>query len=292
MSAPDWATDGAGWPNRQASRFVQAGGLRWHVQVAGDGPVLLLLHGTGAATHSWAGVFGLLSARFAVVAPDLPGHGFTEAPAPARMTLPAMAALVGALVQVLGVTPQVVAGHSAGAAILVRMCLDGAVAPRVVFSLNGALLPPQLRPLTLLAPVVRLVTGNPLLPRLFAWHAADRRVVDRLMDGTGSVVPAESRGFYLRLARRSGHAGAALAMMAHWDLGSLLGEMGRLATPLVMINGGNDRLIPARDAEVVRERVGAEVVSLPGLGHLAHEEAPAEVAGIMIDTCRRLGVLA
>jgi hypothetical protein len=50
----DWASDGADWPNRDASRFVDAGGLRWHVQVAGSGPVLLLMHGTAASTHSFA----------------------------------------------------------------------------------------------------------------------------------------------------------------------------------------------------------------------------------------------
>ena len=41
------------WPNSAASRFVAAGGLTWHVQDIGSGPVLLLVHGTGASTHSW-----------------------------------------------------------------------------------------------------------------------------------------------------------------------------------------------------------------------------------------------
>ena len=49
-----WEVDGRDWPNRDSSRFVTAGGLRWHVQVAGTGPVVLLVHGTGAATHSGA----------------------------------------------------------------------------------------------------------------------------------------------------------------------------------------------------------------------------------------------
>ena len=60
---PDWEHDGRDWPNRTASRFVSAAGIVWHVQVAGEGPALLLLHGTGAATHSWAGVLPLLARR-------------------------------------------------------------------------------------------------------------------------------------------------------------------------------------------------------------------------------------
>lgn len=54
MSDPlAWDRDGRDWPNRAASRFVEVGGIHWHVQQLGQGPVLLLLHGTGAATHSW-----------------------------------------------------------------------------------------------------------------------------------------------------------------------------------------------------------------------------------------------
>jgi len=80
-----WERDGRDWPNRSASRFVSAAGLRWHVQQFGTGPVALLVHGTGASTHSWRGLAPILAESFSVVAPDLPGHGFTEAPAADRL---------------------------------------------------------------------------------------------------------------------------------------------------------------------------------------------------------------
>lgn len=65
------------WPHRDCSQFIEAAGLSWHVQRMGEGPALLLLHGTAAATHSWAGLMPLLARRFTVIAIDLPGHGFT-----------------------------------------------------------------------------------------------------------------------------------------------------------------------------------------------------------------------
>ena len=92
LRAPDWDEDGRDWPNREASRVVSAGGLRWHVQVLGTGPTLLLVHGTGAATHSWRDLAPRLARRFTIVAPDLPGHGFTSSPGDDRMSMPAMAA--------------------------------------------------------------------------------------------------------------------------------------------------------------------------------------------------------
>ena len=135
---PDWEIEGRDWPNRAHSRFVNAGGVRWHVQVTGAGPVLLLLHGTGAATHSWRRMLPMLAEHFTVVAPDLPGHGFT---ARGSQTLPAMAKAVAALLGELDLKPAVVVGHSAGAAVALRMALDGLVAAKAVVGLSAALLP-------------------------------------------------------------------------------------------------------------------------------------------------------
>ena len=119
-----WEKDGRDWPNREVSRFVRAAGLTWHVQKAGQGPVLFLIHGTGATTHSWDGLLPLLARDFTVVAADMPGHGFTSAPPPSHMSLPGMARLHAGLLRELNLAPALVAGHSAGAAILARMGLD------------------------------------------------------------------------------------------------------------------------------------------------------------------------
>jgi magnesium chelatase accessory protein len=285
LARPDWETDGRDWPNRAFSRFVTAAGLRWHVQVAGNGPVLLLLHGTGAATHSWAGLLPLLAARFTVVAPDLPGHGFTAMPPPARMSLPAMAEAVAGLLAALEVAPELAAGHSAGAAILCRMCLDGRADPRALVSLNGALLPFRGLPGQLFSPMARLAASTSVLPRLFAWHAgSDRAMIERLIRDTGSSIGGVELSMYRRLARRPGHIAAALAMMAHWDLHALVRDLPRLRPPLTLVVGARDRAVRPAEARRVRDLVpGAQIVGLPGLGHLAHEERPAEVAALIIE---------
>ena len=85
--APSWEELQSRWPNAGASRFVTVGGIAWHLQVAGAGPVLLLVHGTGSASFSWGAVLPLLARRFTVVVPDLPGHGFTSAPSDVHLTL-------------------------------------------------------------------------------------------------------------------------------------------------------------------------------------------------------------
>ena len=59
-----------------------------------DARVLLLIHGTGAATHSWRGLMPLLARHHHIVAIDLPGHAFTEMPTRWPLSLPRMAQAV------------------------------------------------------------------------------------------------------------------------------------------------------------------------------------------------------
>jgi magnesium chelatase accessory protein len=160
-----WDRDGRDWPHRDASRFIEAAGLRWHVQIMGQGPVALLLHGTGASTHSFRDLAPLLAKRFTVVMPDLPGHGFTATPATsAGFTLPGVSAGVGTLLDILQMRPIVAVGHSAGAAIAIRMALDGLIEPAAIISLNGALLPYPIPSTGIVGAAARAVWSSPLTP--------------------------------------------------------------------------------------------------------------------------------
>ncbi len=280
------------WPNRAASRFVRAAGMTWHVQTMGAGPVLLLAHGTGAATHSWRGLAPLLAEHFSVVAPDLPGHGFSPAPPKARLTLPFMARTLAELCNTMAVRPTIVVGHSAGAAILARACLDGLMDPRALVSLNGALLPMFGLPGKIFSPLAKLVIGIPGLANMFLRHTGNRAVVERLLRETGSTIDAAGVDFYARLAANPAHAGAALNMMASWDLPPLGRDLPRLKPKLLLIVGDNDRSIAPADSEKVRDIVpGAALVRLPRLGHLAHEESPEATASLVTAFARTAGVL-
>ncbi len=287
-----WDVSGLTWPNREASSFVEAGGLRWHVQQAGSGPTLLLLHGTGAATHSWRGLFPWLAKFFTVIAPDLPGHGFTSAPLPAEHALPSFAALITALLTKLRAKPTLAIGHSAGAAIAARMCLDDAISPTGIVAINGAMLPLQGLPGTVFSPLAKLLAANSLVPKLFSWRAGDRAVTERLLQGTGSKIDADGVALYGELMRHSSHAAAALNMMAHWDLPALERDIARLVTPMLLIVADNDRTVPPNDAaRLQRYLPKATVKHLLHLGHLVHEEAPQQVGEIIFDFAAQLGVL-
>lgn len=290
---PDWAVEGRDWPHRDASRFVEAAGLRWHVQEFGqpEAPVLLLLHGTGAATHSWRGLAPLLAQNFYVIAPDLPGHGFTDPLPDADLSLPGMARAVAGLVGALGRPPIVAAGHSAGAAVLARMCLDGSIAPRLLAAFNGALAPLPGAASLLFPGMARLLFLNPFTPKIFAW-TADRSAAKKLIEGTGSRLDPQGVDLYRRLFARAGHVRGALGMMANWDLAGLHRTLPDLTTRTLLIVGGDDRAILPDTAFSVRDRLpDARVALIRGLGHLAHEEAPERVAEILYEEAQAAGIL-
>lgn len=297
----DWDREGADWPHRAHSAFISCDGLRWHVQrfactttASLPAPRCLLIHGTGASTHSWRDVAPLLQPHFEVLAIDLPGHAYTSLPgdgiSSAQLSLPGMAQALTRLLSVLDFAPQLVVGHSAGAAIGARMAIDGAIAPRLLVSLNGALLALGGVAGRVFSPAARLMAILPGVPRLFAWSASDASVMQRLLDSTGSTLDARGRELYARLAANPGHAEGALGMMAGWDLPAFERDLPRLRAPLLLMVGSLDATVPPGDADRIIARLTPDTptqkIVLEGLGHLAHEEQPARVVQALMDAWR------
>jgi magnesium chelatase accessory protein len=293
----EWRRDGGDWPNREASRFVEAGGLNWHVQITGQTegprrPVLLLVHGTGASTHSWRDLAPLLADKFTLVMPDLPGHGFTSSPGAARMGLTDMASAIAALVDKLQLKPDLAVGHSAGAALLARMCLDRRIEPRVLISLNGAMLPFGGLAGVLFSPLAKFLAANPLAARFVARRGGNAQRVSGVLEGTGSKLDRRGLDLYGRLFASPGHVASALQMMAGWDLAPLRRELPRLPVPLLLVVASNDTAVPPEAGITVRDAVpGARLEYVRNVGHLAHEERPAEIAALVVREARSADIL-
>jgi len=292
LKPPDWETDGAAWPHREESRFVDAGGYCWHVQRMGAGPTLLLIHGTGASTHSWAGLAPLLATSCDVVAFDLPGHGFTNSKDWCPPSLSHVAAQVGLLLEDMDIAPAIVVGHSAGAAIMIRMAMDRAISPSLAVSINGAL-SPFAGAAGLMFPIMaKLLYYNPLTAYAFAQGARDIARVRRLIEQTGSSVSEENIQRYATLMRRPGHIAGALGMMAHWDLTAMNAGIAGMMSQSIFIAGQKDKAVPPKDAKRAAALTphGQEII-LHGLGHLAHEEAPERVAEIITAAAAEVDII-
>ncbi|SFO94816.1 alpha/beta fold hydrolase BchO [Tranquillimonas alkanivorans] len=273
----DWAKDGRDWPNNEHSRFVACRPHRWHVQAAGEGPVLLLLHGAGGATQSFRDLLPLLARRFTVVAPDLPGQGFTSLGTRQRCGLAPMAEDIARLCEENGWRPHHIVGHSAGGAIALQLALHWPV--KSVVCLNGALGTFEGLAGWLFPVLAKLLAMNPLVPRLFARLSSTEKRVSDLLASTGSQIDPRGVGLYRRLVADRAHVEGTLLMMAQWRVEGLMSRLDRISAPVLFLTAENDRSVPPATSVLAAAKVqDGEIVELPGLGHLAHEEAPERVA--------------
>ncbi len=116
------------WSHRDYS----ANGIRLHVAEAGDGPLILLLHGFPQFWWSWRHQLNTLSsAGYRVVATDLRGYGASDKP-PRGYDAVTAAADVAGLVRALGERDAMIVGHGWGGLLAWSV---GALHPRVVRAL-------------------------------------------------------------------------------------------------------------------------------------------------------------
>lgn len=279
-----WQSDAHDWPNRETSRFVEAAGLRWHVQVMGTGPDLLLLHGAGGSTHSWGALLPALSRYFRVVAPDLPGHAFTEALPPKRCGLEELATAVTRFLDASGTRPEGIVAHSAGAAMALSMFLDEGVRPgRWAFLAPSLVRPTRGAPPPVIQDLLSPALQSAGMARLLSAVAGRRGVVDALLTSTGSRVPRASQVIYRRLSGNPAHLGSMLSMLSSWEPEPLAARFPEVTVPGLVLAPERDGWIPLDEVEpVARSLPMAALRILPGLGHLAHEEAPERVLDLLL----------
>ena len=268
----------ANWPLREFSEFVLCGETLWHTQRIGAGPVVLLLHGTGASTHSMADLATLLSQRFTCVLIDLPGQGFTPALRERKYLLSAMSSAVADLCDQLDLVPDYVIGHSAGAAVGIRMSLDTPIAPKGILSINGALLPfgAFIEPMMIKA--ARGLSQSSRVVHFLARRGTGEAYVRRALRDTGAAISEPMIKRYAQLISQPEHIEGTLRMMGGWELGKLAADLAHVNTPVHLIGSAKDHIVPATRAHrATRDIPGATAVTLSDAGHLIHEADPQRI---------------
>ena len=277
----DWAAYAETWPNAGASRFAHVRPHRWHLQRMGpaDAPAVLLLHGLGGATHSWRDLAPRLARRWQVIAPDLPGHGFTRLGALQRSSPDLMAADLETLLAAEDLRPAAIIGHSAGGALALRMAQRATTPPAAVVGLNAALEDFEGQAGWLFPMMARALAMNPFVAPTVSRLAGSARSVQGLIDATGSQLDALGLALYRACLSDARHVDGALTMMAQWRLRGMRSALPRTGVPVLLLAGDRDRAVSPETAERARARLPlGEAMRLDGLGHLAHEEAPDEIA--------------
>jgi magnesium chelatase accessory protein len=273
------------WPFKAQSSHVATGRHRvWTIDTGPkDAPALLLLHGTGASGHSFARTILGLSQTYRVITPDLPGHGCSAKGFQGRLGLDAMAQDLWTLCDTLHVQPQAIIGHSAGAAIGLRMAELRPV-PHII-GLNAALGEFDGAAAFLFPIIARGLATLPFAATAITAFFGRPGTVERILTGTGSPLDAGGRAQYLALVRDPDHVTGALGMMADWRLQPLLNRLPQTKTYVTLIASEGDRAVPAQVSIDAAKRIpGAKLHLLPKLGHLAHEETEDGLSALILDS--------
>lgn len=248
-----------------------------HLYAGGTGSPVVLLHGLGGSAANWVPVFPDLVAAHRVIAVDLPGHG--GSPAPPRGTgVEGFAAAVAAALEAEGVGPALVAGHSFGGHVAVRLALQrpDLVAGLVLVATAGVSTSRKVaRRYVALATRLRPARRLQPLARRFGSRAAFRRAVLApwfVSDAEALTQPA-LRGLF-RDMREHGGVDVAGAAMTRDDLRS---DVAAVGCPALVLWGARDVQLPVEDGIELARRLGAPLRVVADCGHLVPAERPEAV---------------
>ncbi|NJS40426.1 MAG: alpha/beta fold hydrolase [Rhodobacteraceae bacterium] len=264
------------WPFRTKARQIRARPHDWCAIDHGTGPTVLLLHGAGASGHSFRHLIPALTGWRCIV-PDLPGQGFTRPGSRTRFGIDPMAEDLATLLRQEGWQPEVVIGHSAGAALALQ--LSTLIPLRAVVGINAALGQFDGAAGFLFPLLARALSATPFVPSVISRLWGTESKVRSLLDNTGSPLDPAGVAQYLALVRKAGHVDGTLGMMAQWRIDRLMARAPQLTARTLLLATAGDRIVPpkvSRQAAAMLPR--ADYLELPDLGHLAHEDHAEAVA--------------
>jgi pimeloyl-ACP methyl ester carboxylesterase len=277
-------------PGPWEHREIAANGLRFHAAEAGDGPLVLLLHGFPENWWAWRHQLPTLAAAgYRAVALDLRGYGATDHP-PRGYDLPSLTQDVSAVIRSLGSEDAVVVGHDWGGAIGWSLaCLSPMSVRRLVAV--SSVHPRRLRT-SVLTRFRQLRSSAYSLPFQAPWlperslvrdHAS---LVEELMKRWAAPGWRDNDALaYYRNAMQIENTAYCAMEYYRWAVRSMVRPDGlqyvqRMATPVqapvLQLQGACDGRILPTTARGSGEHVAAayRFQLLDGVGNFPHEEAP------------------
>ncbi|MHB1311468.1 MAG: alpha/beta fold hydrolase [Gemmatimonadaceae bacterium] len=286
MTRPSHFPDG--YPGCTERQVSLADGVRLRLVEAGppDGPPVLLVHGFGASAFQWRALMPRLAAAgWHVLAPDLPGHGFSELVLPdGEYSREAYARRLWMLLDALGAARAAVVGHSMGGAIAAEMHWQH---------------PERVTRLALLAPAgfgrvpsraaIMHYVPDALAPfaRPFASVSAARLILGDVYGPDGSWTPDDERELLAPYAQPEIYR-SMLRTLKEFNFRLHRTEaLARLCEGTLVVFGTHDKVVSPVDAERRVQAVpGGRLVMLPRVGHLPQVEASDQVAALLEEYLR------
>jgi pimeloyl-ACP methyl ester carboxylesterase len=273
--------------------YAEVGDVRLHYVEAGDGPLVVLLHGFPEFWYGWRlQIAPLAAAGFRVVAPDMRGYNLSSRPAGvAPYAADRLAADVRGLIGELGAESALLVGHDWGGSVawatamnhpevVDRLAILDAAHPRRI--LQGLRHPSQLRKSWYF-----FFFALPELPERVV-RAGHWRFFRRfLRDARPAYTPQEME----RYVEAWSQPGAATAMINYYRNSArespkrAEAQIRPVSAPTLVIWGQQDRFLGPKVREPDRDDVPGldRVEQLPNASHWVHHDEPERVNRLLID---------
>jgi pimeloyl-ACP methyl ester carboxylesterase len=260
--------------------YVEAGGIRIHYAEAGDpaGEPLVLLHGWPQHHYMWRRVIPLLADRFRIIAPDLRGFGWSDAPDASYAKTEFRDDTI-ALLDALGLDRVRLAGHDWGGwtSFLVAIAAPERVSALRAFSITHPWAPAAPRPQDAVLLAYQPLIGMPVLgPAIQRFTPA----LDLLFKTQGDWWDEEDRRIYSEAFKESDRAEAASRVYRTFITREVFdsGPDERLTVPTRLVVGKGDPVIHAQRTEEFEEHADDMTVEFVDGSHWLPEERPELVA--------------
>ena len=262
-------------------RRVTLHGHRVAYRTAGEGPVLVLVHGMAGSSATWRYVMPALARRFTVVAPDLLGHGASAKPR-GEYSISGHANVLHDLLVALGHEHATLVGQSFGGGVVMQLAYQfpehaarlvlvssGGLGREVAFLLRGLSFPGAEH----LLPLVCSPTLRDTALRVAGWlgRAGLRAApaVEEMWHAYASLAEADAQRAFFRTLRAVIDPGGQTVSAA--DRLYLASHV-----PTLIVWGARDALIPVSHGHAAQEAIPASRLEIfEGVGHFPHCEAPA-----------------
>ena len=251
-------------------------------EVFGEGPPVVLVHGTPMRSYLWRNLVPVLAEGRSVYAYDLLGYGESEKGEGQDVSIAAQARLLGELVGVWGLEEPAIAGHDIGGGIVLRAHLLEGVRFSRIAVLDAVALTPWLSE-----------------PRSSTWHVREyagayEAMPDHLfgaffsayLEETNSKLSEEAFEAYLAPWRgeegRRAFVRQAL-QFEEWHTGEIEPRLGSIEAPVLVAWGEEDGWLDPSQAPRLQEEIpGSRLKLIPRAGHFVQEDTPEEVAEVLV----------
>ncbi len=286
----DWASSLDLIAHPEYSWFTRVNGWRLHYQEAGDekAPSVILIHGFISSTLIWSDVFlPLAAAGLRVIAPDLPGCGYSEKPRGGEYTIEAQALAILALMDQLGIETAILVGASYGGAVAAAIALD--YPERVERLVLVAAVSNNEPRKSLLLRIARTpIVGDILTPLFLSSRWALRaRMQRQYWRQAGALDERRLEARHHLLSAANTHH-ATLRTLRRWDADRIQREAHLIRQPTLVVWGENDPEIPLSDGERLRDALpSARLIVFRNCGHQPHVEFPGQFVEVVTEFGRR-----